>query len=297
MIVLILEAIFIFAGNASKKNESSQLQVVTTLFPLYDFVREVGGDKVNVTLLLPPGVEAHSYEPMPSDIVTINNSDLLIYTGKFMEPWVVDLNSGIGNSKLLLVDSSQNIELISASANQENSNLDPHIWLDFHNAEQMVKNISAALIMKDPSNTDSYQENSRIYLEKLAELDLQYQETLLNCQSKEIVYGGHYAFGYLAKEYNLSYYAAQGFSPDTEPTATDLVNLVNTVKQNKIKFIFYEELSSPKIAEMLASETNTKLLLLNTGHNLTKDDFNNGQTFIGLMQENLNNLITGLQCQ
>ncbi|MCL5431829.1 MAG: zinc ABC transporter substrate-binding protein, partial [Patescibacteria group bacterium] len=117
------------------------------------------------------------------------------------------------------------------------------------------------------------------------------------CKIKDVVYGGHYAFGYLTKRYGLNYVAAQGIAPDSEPTANDMVNLVKQIKKNGIKYIFYEELTSPKISETLAKETGTQMLLLNAAHNVTKQDLNNGVSYLSIMRENLANLKVGLECQ
>jgi zinc transport system substrate-binding protein len=160
----------------------------------------------------------------------------------------------------------------------------------------MVDNILNAIIEKDPANADFYQKNATDYKNKLTQLDNQYRSGLASCQSKEIVYGGHYAFGYLAKRYDLTYTSAQGFSPDSEPSAKDLVNLTKQIKDNNIKYVFYEELASPKIAETLANETKTQLLLLNGAHNITKEDYKNNISFLYIMEKNLANLKIGLGC-
>ena len=144
--------------------------------------------------------------------------------------------------------------------------------------------------------TDFYQKNVNEYKNKLTELDNQYKSALTKCENREIVYGGHYAFGYLAKRYNLHYLAAQDLAPDSEPTANDLVKLVEQVKKNNVKYIFYEEMTTPKIAETIANETNAKMLLLNAAHNVTKEDIENNISFLSIMTENLTNLKTGLQC-
>jgi zinc transport system substrate-binding protein len=161
----------------------------------------------------------------------------------------------------------------------------------------MVKNIVQAFQLKDSVNKDYYDQKANDYCNKLTELDSLYKRTLATCKDREIVYGGHYAFGYLAKRYGLKYVTAQGISPDAEPTANDLVKLVEQVKNNKIKYVFYEELTSPKIAETIAGETNAKLLLLNAAHNLSKDQFDQGLSFFDILKRDLDNLRVGLGCQ
>ena len=272
----------------SQKSKTDKIKIVTTLFPLYDFAKNIGQDKVDVLLLLPPGVEAHSFEPKPNDVIYIDQADIFIYTGSQMEPWVSGLISAIDNKKLTVVDASQNISLLSN---------DPHIWLDMSNAKTMVNNITESLISKDPGNSQFYKTNAQAYQQKLDQVDQSYFDLIKNCQSKEIVYAGHYAFGYLVSRYGLKYTSAQGVAPDSEPTASDLIGLVNQIKQNNIKYLYYEELSSPKIANIISSETQSKLLFLNAAHNISKDQFNQGTSFITIMEDNLSSLKTGLDCK
>jgi zinc transport system substrate-binding protein len=277
-----------------------KLKVITTLFPLYDMAKNIGDDKAEVSLLLPPGVEAHSFEPKPSDIVKINEGDIFVYTGKFMEPWAEDVVKGAVNKKLIVVDASRGTKMIPGvlhDADEPAGSLDPHIWLDFDNAKIMVKNIVQAFQFKDSINKDFYEQKANDYSTQLTELDTSFKKGLATCKGKEIVYGGHYAFGYLAKRYGLKYLSAQGVSPDAEPTANDLVNLVEQIKKAKIKYVFYEELTSPKIAETIAGETGAKLLLLNAAHNLSRDQLNQGLSFFDILKRDLDNLRVGLECQ
>lgn len=303
VIVIALIALLIFVlvkQNERPSGGAEKITVVTTLFPLYDFAKQIGGDKADVTLLLPPGVEAHSFEPKPSDVRKINEADVFVYTGKFMEPWVSDVLAGVINNNLTVVDASFGVTLIPAvfhDADEPVGSPDPHIWLDFGNDQTIVDNITRAFVEKDPADKDYFEQRAEKYKTALTNLDSEYQSGLANCKNKEIVYGGHYAFGYLAKRYNLTYLAAMGLAPDSEPTAQDLVNLVNQIRQNNIKYVFYEELTSPRIAETLANETGAKLLLLNAAHNVSKNDIQNNVTFIELMEKNLINLKTGLECE
>lgn len=288
-----------FVKSNKKTVGSKKIQVITTLFPLYDMAKGIGSDKAEVTLLLPPGVEPHTFEPKPSDIVKINEADIFVYTGQFMEPWAEDVIKGVVNKNLIVVDSSKGTKMIPAlspSKNEPTGSLDPHIWLDFDNTKTMVENIKQAFVTKDHTNASFYQQKTDDYLNKLSELDSEYRTSLATCQSKEIVYAGHYAFGYLANRYGLKYLAGQGVSPDAEPTASDLAKLIEQIKTAKIKYIFYEELTSPKIAETIAKETNAKMLLLNAAHNLTKDQLQQGISFFDILNIDLENLKIGLTC-
>ncbi|MEW6001755.1 MAG: zinc ABC transporter substrate-binding protein [Nitrospirota bacterium] len=298
--VILLGSFSACAKRGEEPARIKKLKVITTLFPLYDMAKHIGADKAAVSLLLPPGVEAHSFEPKPSDIVKINEADVFVYTGKFMEPWAEDVIKGTVNKNLIVIDASRGTKMISGvfhDADKPAGSLDPHIWLDFDNAKIMVKNILQAFQLKDTANKDFYEQKANDYINKLTELDTSYKTTLATCKYKEIVYGGHYAFGYLAKRYGLKYLAAQGVSPDAEPTANDLVKLVEQIKKDKIKYVFYEELTSPKIAETIAGETDAKILLLNAAHNLSRDQFDQGLSFFDILKGDLDNLRVGLECK
>jgi len=292
------------------KTDSQKITVVTTLFPLYDFAKNIGQDKVEISLLLPPGVEAHTFEPKPSDITKINNADIFVYTGEFMEPWAHDIIEG-ADKKVKVVDASANIEMMKEEHEHEeetehheaeeehgheHGGVDPHIWLDFDNAKIMAENIATTLSEIDPQNAEYYKNNLKSYQSKLSDLDNSYKNSLTTCQSKTIVYGGHYAFGYMGKRYGLAYESAYGISPDSEPSAQDLAGLISQIRTKKIAYVFFEELVSPKVAETLDKETGAGLLLLNPAHNLTKDEFEKNESFVSIMEKNLSNLKIGLNC-
>ena len=283
--------------------------VVTTLFPLYDFARSVAGDKATVSLLLPPGTEPHSFEPRPKDIARINSADLFIYTGPFMEPWAGRVLNGIDRSHTIVVDASSGIALQAPKAaghddghghndhDRGQHRYDPHIWLDFTNAQKMVDTIARALSRKDPANAAQYEKQATAYNTKLADLDRRYRERLDRCTTKAFVHGGHYAFGYLANRYGLVYISAYEGSPNAEPTPRRLALLKGTIQKNGLKSLFYEELITPRIAETLSRETGAALLKLHGAHNISRDDMEHGVTFLSLMEENLNNLSAGLNCR
>ncbi len=307
-IVIVIALLVVAAGvvaflqhkNPAQTVESGKIEVITTLFPLYDMAKNIGGDKAQATLLLPPGAEAHSFEPTVGDIVKINEADIFVYTGKFMEPWAEDVISGVSNKNLAVVDASNNVKMIQGVFHDEDEPVgssDPHIWLNFDNAKAMVENIKQAFIAKDAPNADFYAQRAADYENQLSQIDAAYRSTLSDCQSNEIVYGGHYAFGYLANRYGLKYLAAQGVSPDAEPSAKDLAALVDQIKKDGIKYVFYEELTTPKISETIASETNAKMLLLNAAHNLSKDQFESGLSFFDILNSDLENLKVGLGCK
>jgi zinc transport system substrate-binding protein len=317
-IILILGLFFLVAGIGCQRQEQQagkvkRLTVVTTLFPLYDFTKNVAGDKASITLLLPPGVEAHSFEPKAGDMLRVNAANLFIFTGKFMEPWTDGLLKGVDNKGILVVDASTGITLMEGENDHhrvhektkehdkedqhDHGKIDPHIWLDFANAQKMVGTIREAFIAKDPSNKDYYTKNANDFIAKLADLDRRYRETFSSCKKNTFIHGGHFAFNYLAKRYNLTYISAYHGSPDSEPTPKRIITLKKKMQDNNIQYVYYEELIAPRVAGVLAKETGATLLKLHGAHNISKEEFDKGISFLSIMEENLKNLKVGLECQ
>lgn len=307
------------APQQAAQNSVKKLSVVTTLFPLYDFAREICGDKADVRLLLPPGVEAHGFEPKPTDLIAISKADVFVYTNPIMEPWATKLLKGVAPQTLRVVDASVGTAMrgVGEDSHEEKSagehkekgekhghgghgqsgGIDPHLWLDFRNAEIMVDNLTAAIIEKDPSNQQYYVANATAYKAELRKLDADFSAGLANCGARTFLHGGHYAFGYLAARYGLTYRSAQAVNPDAEPTPAAIVLLLKLVKSTGLQYVYAEELVSPRIAQMIAKETGVKILMLHGAHNISKDDMANGVTFIGIMRKNLEQLRIGLQCR
>jgi zinc transport system substrate-binding protein len=292
-----------------------KIKVVTTLFPLYDFARNVGGNLVQVGLLLPPGMEPHSFEPKPADIRAMNDADVLFYTGKSMEPWVEDVLKGISNKKLHVVDTSDGILLAENGAlpdhhqsDQQSEGAqghhhalgakDPHIWLDLSNAQTMVENILNGFIAVDPENRQVYLNNAEAYSLQLSLLDKRYRDGLSSCRKDMLIHGGHFAFGYLARRYHIRYLSAyRGISPNTEPAPGDIIGLIRSVRAHHLDAVFFEELVLPSVADTIARETGAKLLMLHGAHNLSKNEWDQNVTFLSLMENNLKNLKIGLECE
>lgn len=300
---IVLVCISILLTSCQVKNgkgiETKELKVVTSLFPLYDFAKNVGGQKVDVILLLPPGTEPHGFEPRPGDITKIHKADIFVYTGRHMEPWVEDILNGINRKNLMVIDTSKDIQLAEGYMNHDSKHgFDPHVWLDLSNAQKMVDTIRDGFITKDPAHKDYYSQNAEGYKTRLHELDKRFKDSFVTCKKDVFIHGGHFAFGYFAKRYNLKYLSAyKGFSPDAEPTPRNLIELSKKLKQNNVEYIYYEELIMPRVAETIARETGAKLLMLHAAHNVTRDDMNKGVTFLSIMEQNLRNLKIGLQCQ
>lgn len=304
------------------KVQDSKVQIVATLFPQYDFARYIAGDKAEVTLLLPPGMESHSYEPTPSDIIKINESDLFIYTGKNMEIWSQKIIDGMKsyNSRSLVVDLSEGVELVSleaieaehyhyneardahndeamhSNANSPDYAFDPHIWTDPLYAKIMVNKIKDALCIIDPENSAYYKHNAALYNDELDALHEEFQAIVRDGHRNEIIFGSRFALYYFAKRYGLSYTSAfDSCSSETEPSAGKIADLIDKIKEDNIPVVYYAELEDPKVARSICKETGKKMLLLHSCHNVTKEEFESGATYLSLMRQNAENLKEGLK--
>ena len=173
---------------------------------------------------------------------------------------------------------------------------DPHIWLDFNNAQKMADNIASALVKTDPRHSDYYLKNATQYKNKLTALDNKFRTELTGCKSRTILHAGHWAFAYLANRYGLKYYSVYNVSADSEPEPQKIMELIQQIKNTKASYIYSEDLINPRLAETIARETGASLLKLNNGHAISKAEMSRGVTFLELMEENLVNLKRGLQC-
>lgn len=313
--ILFLVIPFIMSSCQKKDGEVTEekrLKVITSLFPLKEFAQAVGGEQAEVDLLLPPGAEPHTWEPKPSDIVKLSKTDIFIYIGAGMEPWIHDILKGVKNPDLIVVEASHGLTLIRSEEAEhraeeeheyihkhahEESEFDPHVWLDFEYAQRIVDKITRAFIAKEPLRTNYYQENAEIYKKKLQDIDRKYREAIKECRHREIVYGGHAAFAYMAKRYNLKQIPLYGISPDSEPTPKRLARITELAKRHGIKVIYFEAFVSDKLARAIARDVGAKTLVLNPGGNLTREQLKSGITFLSMMEENLENLRYGLGCR
>lgn len=295
--------LFIFLPEAF----AEQCSVMTTIFPLTDFAQAVGGDRVKVTQLLPPGAEAHTWEPKPSDIVKLSRADVFLYIGSEMEPWVSGILKTIENPKLVIIEASQGLPLLRADQTESNDShhkhesgqvrCDPHIWLNFDYDQKIVDKISTGLSKRDPEGILYYRRNAEAYKAKLRDIDLRYRKELGGCSSKEIILGSHAAFAYLSQQYRLTQVPLYGISPNAEPTPKKMAEVITLAKKYRTRAIYYEELVSDKLAKTIANEVGAKILVLSTGENLTQKQIEAKVSFLALMEQNLENLKYGLTCK
>jgi zinc transport system substrate-binding protein len=275
----------------SALNTTGKIQVTTSFYPLAEFTQHVGGNDVDVYNLTPPGAEPHDFEPTPQDLVKIQNSKLLIYNGAGLDLWVNKLSDDT-KKNLILVNASKTILLLSSSGNSQ----DPHVWLDPLLAKQQVGNIKAALVEVDPDNSNYYELSAKSYSDQLDLLDAEFRKGLANCQSRDIV-TSHNAFQYLGKRYNLNILSISGLSPDEEPSPKKLAEVTQFVKKNKVKYIFFETLVSPKLSQTITQETGAQAITFNPLEGLTTEELAHGKNYISVQRDNLTALRTALNCQ
>ena len=306
-----LAAVVLPGCTSEEHKASTRLQVVTTLFPLYDFARIIAGERAEVTMLLPPGMEPHSFEPKPNDIVRISRAGLFIYTNRYMEPWAEKILTGLDLRRLQVVDAGQRVRYLKASPEEEHGHeghdhhgadehagsMDPHIWLDFGNAALIVDSILAGFAAADPAGAEFYRTRAADLKGSLAALDQRYRDGLSSCGTRVFLHGGHYTFGYLARRYGLEYHSLSGVSSESEPSAARMAAMVRQIRSSGARYLFAEELLSPRLTEALANEAGVAVLKLHGAHNLGRDDVERGVGFIALMEQNLVNLQKGLACR
>lgn len=280
-----------------RKNTSPKIQVIASFYPMAEFARQVGGDKVTVTTLTKPGAEPHDFDPTPKQLAQIYDAKLFVYNGAGLEPWVDKISKDLDGSDVFRVDASYQVPLQKKdpSDTENESPTDPHIWMDPELAMKEVYNVRLGLIAVDPANAEYYVNRSIAYTDKLQALDDAFKKGLANCQSKNIV-TSHQAFTYLAKRYGLNAVGIAGLSPDDEPSPQKLAQVADFVKQNDVKYIFFETLASPKLSQTIASETGARTIAFNPLEGLTNDEIKAGKNYISVQQDNLKALQTALGC-
>ena len=272
----------------------AKLTVTTTIYPLYSVVKEVGGKNVVLNNLIPFGTEPHDFEPNPKSMALLSKSDLFITSGKVMEPWSTKVIKSMEIADKTF-DMSKHVKLATHKEFEDGKVYDPHYWLSFDNYIKMIKNIESLLIKKDPANKKSYQKNASTYLKKITTLQAKYQ-TLKTCKNRKVVVN-HDAFGYLANDYGITQYSISGMSPDEEPSAKQIAELIKIVKKENIHTIFFEEFASDKIAKTIADEANVKTDELSPVENITKKQNEENVGFVSIMTENLTKLKDAMNCQ
>ena len=325
-ITALLLALFMLVGalaGCGKQNDTNQtdkLSIVTTIFPEYDWVREILGDKADnaeITMLLDNGVDLHSYQPTADDIVKISDCDLFIYVGGESDEWVEDAlrNAANRNMKVInllevLGDSVKTEEIVEGMQEEEHEHedveeheheeeADEHVWLSLKNAKMLVRVISKALQELDPDNKDIYAANADAYVKKLSALDAEYQAAVDAASNKTILFGDRFPFRYLVDDYGLRYYAAfVGCSAETEAGFETISFLAKRVDELKLPCVLTIEGAQHKIAETVVRNTtakNQRVLTMDSMQSTTSKDVKNGTTYLSVMEKNLSVLKEALR--
>ena len=285
--------------------EGDGLSIVSTIFPSYDFARQItAGTDARVTLLLQPGEEVHSFDPTSQDIIRIQNADLFLYVGGENDVWVDGVLTGLDKSvntfRMMDYVTLYEEELVAgmqpesddASGEQE---WDEHVWTASVNAIAIVKAMTAELIALDPDNAIAYQANSDAYVKQLEALDQSFRDVVNTASRNTIVFADRFPVRYFVEEFGLNYYAAfPGCSAETDASAATVATLIDRVKADHIPVVFYIEMSNEQMAKTVAEATGATPMLFHSTHNVTKAEFESGATYLSLMQNNVIALLAAL---
>lgn len=338
-------------GKTTEKEDNYRLKIVTSLFPYYDMARAVIGDVkgIDLKMIVTPGQDSHSFEPTPSDVIQMENADVLIYNGGSLETWIDTLLDSLNNKNQIQMkmmdyvdvlneeivegmdtrfeehdheehshkednhnkenhkedshseenhkednhseDSSNDSEFHNEDSEEEHEETDEHIWTSPVNEIIMTEKVCETLSKALPEEKENFQKNAENYISQLKELDNEFRTIVENAKTKEIIFADKFPLQYFAKEYGLKYYAAfPGCGSDMEPSAKTIAFLVDKIKEDNIKAVFYLELSSHIVADAIETDTGAKPLQFNSCHNIMQKQFDSGVTYVDLMKENVNNL-------
>lgn len=304
-IILVVVTLLLIIILSPHNNASDKLTIVSTSFPGYDFARAITTNSKNteVKMLLPPGTDLHSFEPTPQDIKTILNSDIFIYVGGDSDSWTSNILNLINPDKtciIKLIDLVPTVEeslIEGMESNEEDEDndvstisepeYDEHVWTSITNAITIINKLKDEIISHDQINSDLYQKNATEYISNLNTLDEKFKSLVESTDQHTIIFGDRFPFRYFVEDYGLDYFAAfPGCSEQTEASAKTIAFLIDKIKSNHIPVVFRTELSSGKIADAIAAETNAKVLELHSAHNVSQTDFNNGITYYDIMNRN-----------
>lgn len=297
-------AVSAFSGCTVQRNPASddgKLHVVTTIFAPYDFARQVGGDDVSVTMLLRPGCEVHAYEPTPKDIIAIRNADVFIYVGGESDAWVKTVLEGVDNPNLRVVTLMDCVELLDEETVEgmqtekhdhdhaaDDTEPDEHVWTSPRNAARICRKLADTFAAADSAHAAAYAQQCGDYVEKLNQLDEEFQDVVEHAARKTMVFADRFPLRYFADAYGLDYYAAYpGCAAAAEPSAATVAFLIDKVRAEGIPVVFTIELSNGKLADTICEATGAKKLEFSTCHNVTAQAFADGATYLQLMERNV----------
>ena len=322
LLLALLLAVSLAGCAARREQDSGKLQVVCSLFPYYDFARQIGGDDVEVTLLVPAGKETHSFEPTPLDVVTLSQADVFLYNGGESEQWVEQILSAAGENvrvtealmprvTLLVEEMAEGMEDGDDHSGHDHDGhdhdddahdhqdeeiaYDEHVWTSPVLAKTLCEAICDALCRADPAHQENYRAHLADYLEELTALDEAFRDTVAAGSRRLLVFGDRFPLLYFCREYGLDYRAAfHGCASDTEPSLATLKYLIDQVAREQIPVVYTIELSSQKVAQAIAETTGARVLTFQSCQTVSRQDLDNGATYLSLMWQNVAALKEGL---
>lgn len=294
----------VLTGCQTETQDDGKPEIICTLFPQYDFARQIYGDQAEVTMLLPPGTESHMYDPTPEDMMKISNADVFIYTGDEMEPWAAEIAESLDNS-VRVVDLSEYVTLEAEDEHEHEESIlgeahehsyDPHYWLDLDNAQKMAQAIASLAPSLNIEDADAVQWAYENYADELQTLDQQFFDAVDKAKRTDIVFAGRFAYSYFLNRYGLSYETVyHSCSAEADPGVAEMMRVIDYIQENDVQIIFYEELSSGRVAQTIAEDTGVKTAVFSTAHNVSKEEMDSGITFTDIMENNLKVLKEALQ--
>ena len=283
------------------EERDGRLRILTTVFPAYDFAREIAGERAQVQLLLPPGAESHSFEPTAKDMIRIQECDLFFCNGGESEAWVDQLLADLPVQSLVMLQCVDALEeevkegmqeiQEEEDGEEEGPEYDEHVWTSPRNAKRICEALCDRLCALDPEGETVYRENLRRYSEALETLDAAFRETVEQGRVKTVIFADRFPVRYFVEEYGLEYFAAfPGCADDTEPSARTVAFLIDRVRDEQIPAVFYIEFSNEKMADVICEDTGCRKLLFHSCHNVSKADLESGVTYLQLMWGNVDAL-------
>jgi len=295
IIILFIAELVVMKEDARHEAQSTKPSIALSTFSLYDITKNIVGDTAEPFMILPFGVDAHSYEPNPKQVVKIYKSDLVVYSGAGLEPWIDGFSF-----KNKAIDMSLHVDLKKLEGHHHGhdneSSTDPHYWLDFSNMIKATNLITKELVTIFPENKTLYETNRDKYISMLKNLDEDFSKKLSTCRVETIVVN-HNAFSYLASKYDFEVEALSGLSPEAQPSAKSMAELIEHVKEYKLKTIFFESFVSDKAIKSIAKEAKVKVDVLQPLGNITADEAKQKLSYEDIMRLNLVKLSEALECR
>lgn len=293
LLLAILTAVFVLCSCGDKTaDDPNKLNIVTTIFPYYDFAKNIAGVTAEVTQLISPGSEIHDYEPTPKDIAKINNADLFVYNGGESDEWVEKIITDIGKKvKVIRMFDYADLRYEEDINHKKGDEYDEHIWTSISNDKKLVNAVSSEIIKADKDNKSYYEKNTKAYLSKLTELDNSFKKVVQNSAHKPMVVADRFPLLYFAKEYNIRYESAfPGCTSETQPSVKTVNKLIDYVRENNVPVVFHIDNSSDSLAKTICEGSKAEIKTFYSLHNITAEQSKNGDTFISLFKQNLNSL-------